>query len=251
MTKKELSIILCLLVAAVLVPILILKTGKPAKSAQREVASIPDSQSQPNQTHEALEHLTKQLNQKYGADFYRTFFRDKILANAAVSRLYAYSKRLLPGGGTDELMRMYIAEGLNRWDSEEFSTFMTQLMAEMNEHSAQIAAEILARDADLKKDPFVYQMTLNMVAALNLPTAQKAEIMGKAFEVPFATDSSGQMTAMSANITNAFILMKNSGVSPSEASSVIQIGQRANQGNPAGLSEFIARVHTYYPGVIQ
>src|SRR5262249_51132253 len=153
------------------------------------------------------------------------------------------------GGETDELMRIYITEGIARNGSPEFAKFMGELMTELRAQSSRVASEILKQDANLKQDAFVYEMTLNMIAPLDLPAERKAELLGKAFEVGMETDSTGQLSAMAVNVTNAFILMKSAGVTAEQAAASIKTGMATNQKDLAAFQEFLTRVGTYYPEV--
>jgi hypothetical protein len=195
-----------------------------------------------------LKQLITKLNKKYGDKFYRKYFNEKVLKSESATRLNKVCKKYLPSdSAAHELMRIYIVEGLARNGSPEFSAFMYQLMAEMRAHSTAIESEILTRDADLKRDPLVYQMTLNMISILDLPPANKAQLLGKAFEQKFEFDSKGKMTPLAATITNAFILMKKSGVSASEAKLAVEQGFRFNDSDETSKKEFLARVISYYP----
>lgn len=90
-------------------------------------------------------------------------------------------------------------------------------------------------------------MTLNLVRFLAIPQNEKAELLGKALEIPLTLNPNGSPTRASMNITSSFILMSNSGITIDEARPYIQKGIELNRGNPKALSEFMARAKTYYP----
>src|SRR5262249_38864742 len=101
-----------------------------------------------------------------------------------------------------------------------------------------------------KDDAFNYQMMLNLAARLSLPGEQKARLLGDAMSIHFTPDPTTGVSALSANITNAFILMKNNGITPEQAHPYIQRGIEVNRDDPKALAEFGARANTYYPGSV-
>jgi hypothetical protein len=163
---------------------------------------------------------------------------------------HVLTRKHLPATKSGELISMYIAEGTACNGSPDFATFMNQLQVEVGANSKEIANDILAYDSELKGHPFVYQMTLNLIAALNLPAEQKSQLFGKAFEQPYSFNEHGKITPMSANMTNAFMLMKNTGVTSEQAYTVIEKGFDVNKSNKKSLQEYVAKVSSYYPELV-
>jgi hypothetical protein len=191
--------------------------------------------------------VIKAINQKLGKGFFREYFINTILKSKQSQQLYKVVKQYLPKAGAEELMCMYIVEGPSRNGSMEFIVFMHQLQTELNSHAEEIANAILNHDSDLKSNAFIYQMVLNMIAAMDLPSKRKGELFGKAFEQQFSVSSNGKITPQSANITSALILMKRSGVASEDARSGIEYGFKTNASDNKSYYEFRARIALYYP----
>lgn len=182
--------------------------------------------------------------------FHLDYFDRALLAYPEVSAIYRPLLAKLPPGEPSRLLAVFIAEGPIRNSSPDFARFMTSLLDDIRSRSAELYSLLDTQDALLKQDPFVYQMALNLVFQLDLSSDAKARLYGNAMQIHFTKDGANGVTLMSANITNAFILMKNSGVSVDQARPYIMKGIAANQDDQEALSEFAARANTYFPGAI-
>jgi hypothetical protein len=178
------------------------------------------------------------------------FFYRKILNRPSVSRIYHSVLDRLPAGADSELVAVYVAESIARDGSSEFAEFMTHLHEALRDRSMPLFDLLLSQEAALHQDPFEYQMTLNLAAKLDLPGDLKARLLGDAMDIHFTPDPRTGVSAMSTNITNALILMKNNGVTSAEAAPYIQRGVAVNRDDPRAASEFAARANTYYPGSV-
>jgi len=178
------------------------------------------------------------------------YFHDRLESLPTVGRLYRSVTDRLPSGRASELLAVYISEAIARNSSPEFAAFMQDLHEGLKDNSLDLYHLIQAQESELKQDPFIYQMTLNLAAHLELPGDLKAQLLGGALDIHFQTDEKTGISAMSTNITNAFILMKNYGISASEAAPYIQHGIAVNRDDPRALAEFAARANTYYPGSV-
>lgn len=176
-----------------------------------------------------------------------TYFYRNLQGFPAVQRIYRSVQDRLPPSAESDLLATYIAEGIARNGSPEFARFMTDLHTALHDRSQALADLISQNEKALQSDPFTYQMTLNLAARLNLPTEQRAQLLGGAMKLPFALDPVNGVTPMTRNITNAFILMKNYGITAEQAEPYIRQGIQVNQGNPEALREFMVRVRTYFP----
>ncbi len=181
----------------------------------------------------------------------KTFFHRELISIEAVSHIYQTILKSLPPGQDSELLALYAAEGIVRNGSSEFAHFMTDLHQSLDERSQALYDMIIAQEQTLMTNSYTYQMTLNLAAHLKLPPEKKARLLGGAMGIHFATDPVRGVSAMSSNITNAFILMKNNGVTEKDAAPYIQRGIDVNKDNPVAAKEFAARANTYYPGSVK
>jgi hypothetical protein len=180
----------------------------------------------------------------------KKYFHEHLETIPAVDNLFRATRGRLPPGAASELLSMYIAESIARNATPEFAQFMQDLHASLRENSEELADLISERENTLKEDPFIYQMTLNLAAHLDLSGEDKARLLGSAMTIHFETDSRMGVSPMSTNITNALILMKNYGVTAAQAAPYIQSGIATNRDNPKALAEFAARANTYFPGSV-
>jgi hypothetical protein len=182
--------------------------------------------------------------------FHVSYFNRELLAHEPVKQIYRKLVEKLPRRSGAELIAIYISEAPLRNSQPDFVRFMNALHEDIRARSDEIYEILMEQDAELKKDAFIYQGVLNLAFQLVIPNDRKARLFGNALDLPFEREGESGVTLMSANITNALILMKNSGLSNEEARPYILRGLAANQNHPDSLKEFVIRVKTYYPGVI-
>ncbi|MEK2690835.1 hypothetical protein [Bdellovibrio sp. GT3] len=182
--------------------------------------------------------------------FYKKYFSEKLLKNEDVAELNAQLEGMLPKNKSVNQIRHYIAAGLVMENTPEFYEFMGTMISDLNDNKEEVVKEILLNDAILKQDPFIHQMTLNLVHALDIPADQKAEVLGKALDLEFSFDEKGEASASATNITNALLLMTQSGVALEQATPYLLRGVQINQKSPKALSEYLARVQIYYPDFV-
>ena len=236
---------------AAVVALLIFAVGRmqpaPPESAERVASSGSLQAPVSRQPASAVANKTPSSEAARAASQY---FHRELAGLPAVDRIYRSVMNRLPPGEDSELLAVYVAEGIARNGSSGFAHFMGDLHAGLRDRSLQLFDLMSAREASFKQDPFTYQMTLNLAAHLQLPGELKAQLLGDAMDIHFATDPTTGVTAMSANITNALILMKNNGITAAQAAPYIQHGVQVNQDDPQALAEFAARANTYYPGSV-
>ena len=183
-------------------------------------------------------------------ELHERYFEQRLRVQPVVDRIYRSLKEKLPPGEIAELAIEFIAGGPVRNSDPEFVQYMTSLHEAVRARSQELYELLRAQDGALKQDPFVYQMTLNLAFQLSLPKEQIAELLGSAMSIHFAKDGQSGVTMMSANITNAFILMKNSGVTLAQALPYIDLGMATNRDDVEAMKEFAARANAYYPGAV-
>lgn len=180
----------------------------------------------------------------------REYFERTLLGTPVVAAIYGALTRQLPDSDAALLAAIYVAEGPVRNGSPGFARFISALHEEIRTRSNELAELLSSHESTFRQDPFVYQMALNLAFNLAIPPEAKARLLGNALSIPFTRDPKTGVTLMTANITNALILMKNSGVTLEQALPYIRQGLAANSANPDAYGEFVARVNTYYPGAI-
>ncbi len=180
----------------------------------------------------------------------KAFFDSALLNNEAAHFYYHDLTGKMAKKKSNQLISEYVAEGLLRDNSLEFAAYMESLMREINLHKEDIYSSIVENEALLQKDPFVYQMTLNLSFNLNLEINQKTRLLGGALSIPFTFDQNGKMSDHSTNITNSLILLKNSKLSQEEIKKYIVMGYNVNSGSERGRAEYMARVQSYYPDFV-
>jgi hypothetical protein len=176
------------------------------------------------------------------------YFHRDLIKNELVSHIYQAVKKKLPDGELAELVAVYVSEGPVRNSSPEFARFMESLHEDIRSRSNELHELLIAQDDQLKEDPFIYQMALNLAFQLEVSPERKARILGSALKTHFERDEEHGVTFMTANITNALILMKNSKVPLAVAMPYLRVGLAVNSDNPEAVREYVARANAYYPG---
>lgn len=178
------------------------------------------------------------------------YFNQVLLTNDDVKEKYNSALSVLGSHAEAKLVAEYIAEGAARESSAEFSNYMQQLMADLNNGSDDIYRLILSKEHELQKDRFQYQMVLNLAYAMQMPNKAKARVLGGALAVPFASKAAGDDLEASTNITNAMILLKNSKMSNSIILPYLKLGMIVNKKDKSALQQYQSRANAYFPEMI-
>jgi hypothetical protein len=234
------------LVGAVLLFVVLFNRPDASKSSSSLDQSPRQSGDHPKKISQLRSTASADLASTSGP-YYVEHFNSVLRPLQDVSALYEGVVKLLGPGEINEMIAIYVAEAIARNDSPQFSRFMASLHEALNARAIDVADALLAQNETLKKDPFVYQMTLNLAYVLNVESAKKAQMLGGALKIPFAFDNAGGITLQSANVTTALILMKNAQIPFAQVRPFVEQGVEVNRHDPQALKEFLARVRTYYP----
>ena len=180
---------------------------------------------------------------------HRQYFEKSLLAKDNVKNIYQNTLKILPLGKNSELIAEYIAEGITRNLSSDFQLYMKSLHNDLNNNTDALY-EILTKNEDqLKEDPFVYQMVLNMAAAAKFSPEQKVRLLGGGIATSFKIGADNEMDDTAYNITNAMIHLKNSNLPDEAIRPYLEKGAQINKSNPEAFKEFKARANSYFPTI--
>ena len=128
--------------------------------------------------------------------------------------------------------------------STEFQHAFLISLKEMNEDPDAVFQSIEKSTAELRNDPFIYQMTMNMVRRLDLGTEKMTEFFGKEIEY--------QLSAMKTGKEDGFWiaalglqLAQQTGLNKSHLGNYLNAGLAKAQGSKKAIEEFASLAEFY------
>jgi hypothetical protein len=184
----------------------------------------------------------------YESEMAKKYFAE-IIKSPSTAKLYERSKEYF---GTNEQ-----GDGAARWvtlggifeSSPRYGNTLEIALQEANRNADSIMDAIHKSIEPIRRDPFIYQMTMNLVYKLDTAPARQAEFYGQEFEAQLKGLSGGKPTDSFWVSTLGLLLAQQAGVRGEDLVPYFKRGLEGSKGSPHVLAEFKQSAMFYFPGL--
>lgn len=172
----------------------------------------------------------------------------KVTSDPKTNSFYLKSQRLFgadsPGDGASRWMTL----GIVFVTSEEYSDALHLAMKEFNSQPEILFERIQQNISEIRRDPFLFQMTLNLVYQLRVDTRIKVDFMGS--EIEYQLANLGEKPSESFWVSlNSMTLLKQAGVETKDIQGFIQRGLQKGRGSEKARSDFATAAKSFFPNL--
>ncbi len=161
-------------------------TVEEARETARRDNSIPSLSRKPQPLTIDQQSQIKAVQKKQWTEeqteFSEKYFSRLMKTNKGAEKLYSNSLKYFGNSASGDGAARWVTLGLIVDSSKEYGQVLQQAQAQANQNPSQVFNQINGSLPELRKDPFAYQMTMNLIHNLDLQGSEKAQFYGGEFQ---------------------------------------------------------------------
>jgi hypothetical protein len=173
----------------------------------------------------------------------RLFFA-KVISDPNTRELYDRSRKLLAGAG-DGAARWITLGGIMTSD-DEYANALHLALKEANQQPAVVLAEIQKMAPELRRDPFIYQMAMNLNYQLDLSAEERGRFFGEELEYQLENLNGPGGDSFWVAVMG-LTLAKEAGVPQAVLRPHLEMGLKRSKGSEFVLAEVRKTIEFYFP----
>ncbi len=147
-------------------------------------------------------------------------------------------------------------EGAARWmtlgvlfvSTPNYGDALHQAQKEFNSNPEDVLSTIEKQLPEIRQDPFIFQMAMNLVYQLNLDSEKKGQLFGSEMEYQLAHLEPNPSDTFWVSV-NSLTLAQQAGVKSSDLEPYLQRGLKNSKGSPQLLEEFKVSIRSFFPSL--
>lgn len=179
-----------------------------------------------------------------GADYF-----NDIVSDPKTNRLFAKTIDLLGESRASVGAAMWMTMGIRLDSSKSYGQSLNSSLQQANSDPKGVYRAVQESIPRIRQDPFIYQMTLNLLSKLEIGKKDKAEFFGREIETQLLSLNSDQPSSSFWVASLGLHLAKEGGVGSREIAPFLQRGAMGLRTNPKVLGEFLRSAEFYFPGL--
>jgi hypothetical protein len=173
---------------------------------------------------------------------------EELIQTPQTAKLYERSQKFFGSSPQGEGAAKWVTLGVVFESSARYGNALEMAMQEANRNADSVLESISQSIDSIRRDPFIYQMTMNLVYKLDSAPEKQAEFYGQELEQ--------QLKQLSAQPTDSFwvstlglMLAQQAGVKGDALFPYLKRGLQNSKGSPQVLAEFKQSALFYFPGM--
>jgi hypothetical protein len=165
------------------------------------------------------------------------------------AKLYQRSKGFFGSSSEGDGAARWVTLGVVFESSPRYGNALEIAMQDANRNAESVLSEIDKSIGSIRRDPFIYQMTMNLVYKLDAAPEKQAEFYGRELEQQLQLLSSGKPTDSFWVSTLGLMFAQQAGVKGEALFPYLKRGLEKSKGSPQVLAEFKQSAMFYFPGM--
>lgn len=176
-------------------------------------------------------------------------FFDEFTKSEATRRLYENSLKIFGKSSHGEAAARWVALGVSFDSSQEYGISLQSSLAKANQNPEGVLERIKESIHTVRKDPFIYQMTMNLVFQLDLNREDQGEFYAKELEDQITALTNENPSDQFWISTLGLALAKQSGAQVKDMEPFLRRAMKITKANPQILLDFKKSAEYYFPGL--
>lgn len=173
---------------------------------------------------------------------------NKLIKTPQTAELYRRTKTILGSSSTAEAAAKWITLGGIFESTSTYGDVLTRSLQEANRNPKEIIDNINKSIQQVRNDPFIYQMTMNLIYQLSISSTDQSKFYGQEIEQQLKQLKSQEQPSDSFRVAElGLMLAKQAGVSGDDIEPYIKRGLGQSKGPSQILNEFRENATFYFP----
>lgn len=177
-----------------------------------------------------------------GADYF-----NEIVSDPNTNKLFAKTVGILGESQESVGAAMWMTMGVRFESSKEYGRTLNSALDQANKGADTVYQKVMDKIDEIRKDPFVYQMTMNLIAKLAVEKAKRTEFFGRELETQLGelTHERPRDQFWVANL--GLHLAKENGVEAKDLAPFISRGLKKTRAQQQIFEDFVSNAKFYFP----
>lgn len=246
MQKNKSLIITAICLLALVITIFLFKKSSEQKQAAQQLEQVePNMRNFSRMAEEAAKGTGQNLNEKEKAQL---AFDIYLATNEQAARAFEYGRKIFGDGPHAEAAAQFLSLTMLMEDSAEYNSQFKSYMNAINQKPAVVLTALDRKHDLIVKEPFIHQMTINLINLLNIPRATKIKYLARELLAPVKFIE-GAPTPHGANIFMAMDFLRDYRATAQELRETLLKAKSTYAANSREYFEFRMKAVTFFPGV--